>query len=257
MTDAISLPASSLGELEKIIKGYGHSGKEIDLASLSKLIGIGRTSISPNNPFLAETGIVTSGKKKKITDEGLKLARALDHNQSEHVAAAWCRVVRENEFLSNIVSTIRIKGSISVEDAAGHVLYASGAKNTKGNRTGARTIVDILIITGLVINNDGMLKVAQTNPEGSELLVKEVPEHGDSQKNSDASFASNGDAASTTQHAAPVSGIEGLSSQIKGHGVPTIAINIELHLPATDNPEVYDQLFKSLRKNLVSPEDDD
>ncbi|OLO12020.1 hypothetical protein BTW10_06415 [Chromohalobacter japonicus] len=256
MTDAISLPASSLGELEKIIKGYGHSGKEIDLVSLSKLIGIGRTSISSNNPFLAETGVVTSGKKKRVTDEGLKLARALDHNQSEHVAAAWRKVVRESEFLSNIVSTIRIKGGLSVEDAAGHVLYAAGAKNTKGNRTGARTIVDILVITGLVINDDGMLKVAQTNPDDSEPLAKDVPDHGDDQ-NSDAGFSSNGDTASTAQDTAPVSGIGGLSSQIKGNGAPTIAINIELHLPATDNPEVYDQLFKSLRKNLLSPEDDD
>lgn len=255
MTDSISLPASSLGELEKIIKGYGHSGKEIDLASLSKLIGIGRTSISPNNPFLAETGIVTSGKKKKITDEGLKLARALDHNQSEHMAAAWRKVVRESEFLSNIVSTIRIKGGLSVEDAAGHVLYAAGAKNTKGNRTGARTIVDILVITGLVSNDDGMLKVAQTNPDDSEPSVKEAP--GDEDQNSDAGSPPNGDPASTAQYEAPVSGIGGLSSEIKGNGVPTIAINIELHLPATDNPEVYDQLFKSLRKNLLSPEDDD
>lgn len=256
MTDAINLPASSMGELEKIIKGYGHSGKEIDLASLSKLIGIGRTSISPNNQFLAETGIVTSGKKKKITEEGLKLARALDHNQPEHVAAAWRKVVRESEFLSNIVSTIRIKGGLSVEDAAGHVLYAAGAKNTKGNRTGARTIVDILIITGLVSNEDGMLKVAQTNPDDSEPLVKETPVHG-SDRNSDPGSPSSVDPVNAAQNEAPISGVGGLSSQIKGNGVPTIAINIELHLPATDNPEVYDQLFKSLRKNLMSPEDDD
>ncbi|OAN89177.1 hypothetical protein A8B84_12945 [Marinobacter sp. EhC06] len=256
MTDAISLPASSLGELEKIIKGYGHSGKEIDLASLSKLIGIGRTSISPNNPFLAETGIVTSGKKKKITDEGLKLARALDHNQSEHIAATWRKVVRESEFLSNIVSTIRIKGGLSVEDAAGHVLYAAGAKNTKGNRTGARTIVDILVITGLVSNDDGTLRVAQTNPDDSEPVAKEALDHGGGQQ-SDRSSSFNVDPVSTAQNEAPISGIGGLSSQIKGNGVPTIAINIELHLPATDNPEVYDQLFKSLRKNLLSPEDDD
>lgn len=186
----------------------------------------------------------------------MKLARALDHNQSEHVAAAWRKVVRESEFLSNIVSTIRIKGGLSVEDAAGHVLYAAGAKNTKGNRTGARTIVDILVITGLVINDDGMLKVAQTNPDDSEPLVEEAPDHGGDQ-NKDAGFSSNGDPASTAQNGAPVSGIGGLSSQIRGNGAPTIAINIELHLPATDNPEVYDQLFKSLRKNLLSPDDDD
>ena len=37
---------------------------------------------------------------------------------------------------------------------------------------------------------------------------------------------------------------------------PTIAINIQLQLPETDNPDVYDNLFRSLRKNLLTPSDD-
>ena len=253
MGDAISLPASSLGELEKVIKGYGHSGKEIDLTSLSKLTGINRTSISTNNPFLAEAGIVTSGKKKKITDEGLKLARALDHNQSEHVSAAWRKVVRESEFLSNIVSTIRIKGGMSVEDASSHVLYAAAAKNTKGNRTGARTIVDVLVMTGLITNEDGTLKVAKTTPDEAPTDDEPAPD-GDQNEEEIADKTQFGQASGQENHFANVGS---LSGQIQGSGSPTIAINIELHLPATDNPDVYDQLFKSLRKNLLSPENED
>ncbi|KFC51005.1 hypothetical protein DK37_26780 [Halomonas sp. SUBG004] len=33
---------------------------------------------------------------------------------------------------------------------------------------------------------------------------------------------------------------------------PQIAINIQLHLPETDNAEVYEKLFKALKDNLLS-----
>lgn len=38
--------------------------------------------------------------------------------------------------------------------------------------------------------------------------------------------------------------------------VSEIHINIQLHLPATENSSVYDNLFKSLRKHLLSSEKD-
>lgn len=38
-------------------------------------------------------------------------------------------------------------------------------------------------------------------------------------------------------------------------GVREIHINIQLHLPATDDPSVYDNLFKSLKKHLLSVEE--
>jgi glycine cleavage system regulatory protein len=33
---------------------------------------------------------------------------------------------------------------------------------------------------------------------------------------------------------------------------PQIAINIQLHLPETENAEVYEKLFKALRDHLLS-----
>lgn len=37
--------------------------------------------------------------------------------------------------------------------------------------------------------------------------------------------------------------------------VPEIHVNIQLHLPATNDPTVYETLFKSLRKHLLSEEE--
>ena len=38
-------------------------------------------------------------------------------------------------------------------------------------------------------------------------------------------------------------------------GVPEIHINIQLHLPETSDPSVYDNLFKSLKKHLLTVEE--
>ena len=40
--------------------------------------------------------------------------------------------------------------------------------------------------------------------------------------------------------------------QVGSHAVrPTIAVNVELHLPATDDPKVWESLFAAMRKHLL------
>lgn len=244
MADPVNLPSSSLSELEKIIKAYGHIGKEADLDTLSKLTGIGKTTISPNNPFLVDTEIVSSGKKKKISELGLRLARALDHSHTEDAANCWHEIVSSSEFLSNLVSTIRIKGSISVDDAASHALYASGQKKSKANRTGARAVIDILIASGAVAEESGALKVTvkKAVEEKSSPVAPLKPEES-VQENT----VSPADA---QPQGLPVTTPSVLANPVPG--IP-ISINIELHLPATSDPEVYKELFKALRENLLNP----
>jgi hypothetical protein len=240
MAEEISLPSSSRGELEKIIKGYGHVGKEVDLDTLSKLTAIGRTTISANNPFLSQVGIITGGKKKQITESGKKLARAFEHNIQEQISTSWREVVRSNEFLSNVVSTIRIKGGMTPEDVMGHILFASGAKNTQPNRTGAKTVAELLILSGLVEENNGKLQVASPTPQAT---TKEDAALG----------GSTGVAAETPAQAATGgAGAPPMIVQVPSSVLasPTIAINIQLQLPETDKPEVYEELFKALRRHL-------
>lgn len=240
MADEVSLPSSSQGELEKIIKGYGHIGKEADLDALSKLTAIGRTTISPNNPFLSHVGIISGGKKKQITEQGKRLARALDHNLEEQISLSWCEIIKGNEFLSNIVSTIRIKSGMTPEDAMGHVLFSSGASNTKQNRTGAKTIIDILEVSQLIENSNGKLQVASPP----------VPEAKTAETVIDQDTVQTPSFPSTSIEAVAASGNSALKQQVNGPGHPTVNINIQLQLPGTDKPEVYEELFKALRKHL-------
>ena len=248
MADTVNLPSSSLTEIEKIIKAYGHLGKEADLDTLSKLTGIGKTTISPNNPFLVDLEIVSSGKKKKISELGARLARALDHGHAEDAAKCWHEIVVSSEFFSNLVSTIRIKGSMSIEDAASHALYASGQKNTKANRTGARAVLDILIASGAVLEDAGALKVSRKEAEDDKPKAGEPEDPGALEAIQPVS-----------SHMHPQSVAQNNPSAImasSGSGIP-ISIKIELHLPATSDPEVYKELFKSLREHLLNSNSED
>ena len=224
------LPASSLEELEKIIQGYAHLNQDVSLDSLEKLIGTSKSTISRNNGFLLDVEIITGTRKKSITDLGKKLGRALEHSQEKVVVNTWQEIIRSNEYLSNIISTVRIKGGMSIDDLESHVLYASGASKNKYTETGSRTIVDILISSNLLDESDGQVDIS----EGKEMPeIKEVPRK---------------------QEIKPEE-TPTISVSSKTDPTPSVVINIQLQLPETENVKIYDDLFKSLRNNLLGYKD--
>ena len=123
-----------------------------------------------------------------------------------------------------------------------HILYVSGQKNTPGYRTGARTVSDLFINSGLIEQQDGQLKIATS--------IAQIPDEP-------------GEPAEQT--AEPLKD-ESVADPLKEHGIPakqippllaspTIAINIQLQLPETEKIEVYEKLFTALRKHLLTPDE--
>tara|TARA_R110002049_G_C9121973_1_gene558444 strand:- start:222 stop:965 length:744 start_codon:yes stop_codon:yes gene_type:complete len=244
MSDKINLPSSSFDELVKIIKGYSHASKGASLDEIAKLTGLNKFAISGNNKFLSDIGLIQGGRAKSVTDLGTKLARALDHSQVQDAKRCWSDSVSSNEGVSRLVTVVRIKGGMSVDDLAAHILYVSGQGNNGKNRTGSRTVVEILIQADLLENVDGTLKVATPSAES-------MPEKEDSEKASkdNSAPALKSDAANNEEKPdsrPPEINLAGLTTP------PQIAINIQLHLPETDNAEVYEKLFKALKDNLLS-----
>ena len=239
MPDQFSLPSSSYNELIKIIIGYSHQGENATLDSLSQLIGMSRTGISGNSKFLSELGLIEGGKKKSSTALGIKLGRALDHSQDAESRDAWQEAIRGNEKFANLVTTVRIKDGMSEEQLSSHILYVSGQKATKSNRTGARTIVDILITSGLLEQQDGQFQVATPTTEVQEESAEPNEDSGKDEIVAEAS----------TERDTPSKQTAILPT------APAIAINIQLQLPETENPAVYENLFKALRKHLLNPDE--
>lgn len=228
-----NLPGSSLDELQKILKGYSSAPDNTNLDSLSKLIGINPTTISRNNKFLADVGLITGANTKTATELGRKLGRALDHNQKDDARQYWKAAVQTNEKVSGLVTTVRIKGGMSEKELTEHILYVSGQSNTSNNKTGARCVVDVLLTAELLTERDGRLSVAaEPSILSGEVGATREPQEDVQRIQTPAVLPA---AIPIAVNAPPVQ----------------LAINIQLHLPETENAEVYEKLFKALREQLI------
>lgn len=242
-SEKVRVPSSSLGELNKIIMGYVDLGKDVGLEALSKRLGMSKPAISGNNPFLTQVGVITGGNRKNPTDLGVLLGRSLEHSQKEDIKKYWQQAIASNEFLSGLVSTVRLKGGMTEDDLASHVLYAGGLRRTKHSATGANAIVEILKESELLQldPSSGKLQVAKPVSEVSE----ETPSEGEAPP-----IAEEGGPEITEEQEIRI------SEKVVGV-TPTIAINIELKIPPSENPVVYENLFSALRKHLLEPKGKD
>lgn len=242
MAEALELPGSSFSELCKIIKGYSHADASSSMDDLAKLMGINKSIISRNSKFLTEIGVITGGHKKSATELGRKLGRALDHNHSEDTKKYWKESIQGSENLSGLITTVRIKGGMKEEDLSNHILYISGQKKNKDNATGSRAIVDILLAADLLIEKDGTLTIATPTENPQPLEPEPV-------------FNSSTVTVSPPSVELPLPPQYHPTPVLPAPSLPSIAINIQLHLPETDNAEVYEKLFKALREQLISPKE--
>lgn len=229
----VKIPSISLPELKKIIKGYSHYDEIADLDQIARLIKMNRTMISANNQFLMQAGIIEGGNKKKCTEIGKKLGRALEHERTDEIKSSWQQIVQGNEFLSNLVSTVRMQKNhtMSEDDFKSHILFAADLSKKKYTMTGARAILDILLEAELLGEVDGSLEVAKplTDAERKEKVRLSEP---------------------ITMEKISEGNIERHL-----HNIPAININIQLTLPESEKAEVYENLFKALRKYLIESND--
>lgn len=149
------------------------------------------------------------------------------------------------------MTTVRIKGGMSEKDFSTHVLYVSGQSNTSGNKTGARCVVDVLVAAKLLVEENGKLVVSAA-PTIDPPVEVDLSSGGAAPKREPANGNGNGtgNSAGGPAPAVTLPPIPATASL-----TPQIAINIQLHLPETENAEVYEKLFKALREHLLSPKE--
>ncbi len=167
------LPGSSYEEVVKIIRGYQTVGGEAAPDDVTKVIGTHPTSVSRNNGFLVSVGIIEGGRKKKITERGRALALALDHEMPAEISEKWRSIVVANEFLSKLISAVRIRKGMDTQTLQAHVAYSAGQPRTGTSMAGAGAVVDILKAAGVVKEEDGKL-VATEPPTDSDITTYQV-----------------------------------------------------------------------------------
>lgn len=159
MNKDFKLPGNSYPEVAKIVQAYGHLNSPASLDEVSKACGVNATQISRNNGFLASVGIIDGGSKKKITVIGKKLSDAMSYDLDREVSSIWREILLENEFITKMITALKIRKGMDSQSFQSHIAYSSGQKNNGTVRAGANCIIDILLVANMIIEEDDKLIV--------------------------------------------------------------------------------------------------
>ena len=157
MADNYKLPGSSYEEFVKIIKAYstGKLGSPMSLETLAQTTGMDKTIANRNNGFLVQLSLISEGNKKAPTQEGIDLGRAYSLKIDDQVMSLWRTIIEKDEFLTRMLSAIKIRNGMEKTSFINHILYSSGNGNNNNSRAGASTIIEIYKVAGLVQEADG------------------------------------------------------------------------------------------------------
>jgi len=167
MSEGFKLPGSSYEELIKIIKAYSTSkvGVPMSLDAVAQTTGMDKTVVSRNNGFLVQLGFISDGNKKSPTQVGNDLGRAYTNKMNEEVARIWHETIEKDEFLSRMLSAVRIRNGMEKASFTNHILYSSGSITNNTTRTGANTIIEVFKVASLINETDG--KISSINNSAS------------------------------------------------------------------------------------------
>lgn len=174
MAENYKLPGSSYDEFVKIIKAYstGKVGVPMSLDMIAQTTGMDKTIVSRNNGFLVQLALISDGNKKSPTQEGINLGRAYSLKMDDQVIRIWKNIIENDEFLSRMLSAIKIRNGMEKTSFINHILYSSGSSNNNSTRAGASTIVEIYKTAKLVEETDGKIVAIDNSDESvADVLV--------------------------------------------------------------------------------------
>ncbi|BAU37504.1 hypothetical protein APT_00422 [Acetobacter pasteurianus NBRC 101655] len=244
MTDSFHLPKISLEGLEKIIIAYSHVPDNPTLDILARLTKMGSAAISRNNKFLMDIGIIAGAADKTVTPLGQKLGHALEYAMGADAQAYWREAISSNSALMALMTTEHLQSGMSEKDLSAHILDVSVHKKHAHTQTGARCLIDILLESGLLVQDKD--KLAAAPAKSTEQPEPAVQDHGQI-------FGLQAeDSAPDTKDSTPQAALTGvhLAGQTTMHPeLPSIMLN--LTLPETEDLTVYEKIFRALRENLL------
>jgi hypothetical protein len=151
------LPGSSYEELVNIIVAYGTRDEAARTGDVGKLDAVHQSSVSRNNSFLTEIGVLQGESKKLITRRGRALALALARKDRMEVRRNWRAIVATNEFLQNVVAAVKLREGMLYPTVQAYIAHAAGQPRNKPVMSGAGAIVEILKAAGLLREEAGEL----------------------------------------------------------------------------------------------------
>jgi hypothetical protein len=222
------LPGSSYEELVNIVVAYGT--RDESAGGVGRLDSVHQSSVSRNNAFLAEIGVLQGEDKKQITRRGRTLAVALARKDRTEIRGNWRAIVSASEFLQNVVSAVKLREGMLYPTVQAYIAHAAGQPRNKPVMNGAGAIVEIL-------KSAGMLK-----EEAGELIATFDEQQGDPE---DGQAPGTGEAVVS----ATVDGAVGAPVGTR----PTVSIHVQVRCTADEIEDLAPRLKALLRE--LSTED--
>ncbi len=161
--EKFKLPGSSYKELANIILAYNAQNGPASPKEVASYIKVHETTISLNNGFLVNIGVITSGNKKTITEIGKLLAGAIEHQLELEIKNSWYKVINEIDFFHKIISAVKIRKSMEQNSLQSHIAYTAGAGKKNHTLTGANTVIEILKIANIFKEENGIIEILKSD----------------------------------------------------------------------------------------------
>jgi hypothetical protein len=230
------LPGSPYEELVNIIVAYGTRDEAARTGDVGKLDSVHQSSVSRNNAFLTEIGVLQGESKKLITRRGRSLAVALARKDRAEVRSNWRAIVAASEFLQNVVSAVKLREGMLYPTVQAYIAHAAGQPRNKPVMNGAGAIVEILKASDLLKEEAGEL-VATFDKRPEDVATEDGPpaEMGEP-------------VVSATVREAP-----GSSADDPAGTRPTVSIHVQVRCTADEIEDLAPRLKALLRELSTEP----
>lgn len=243
-----SLPKTTLKGIVQILRIYGTSSLPMTVADAASKLGTHSTAVSRNSKFLVNTGLIAGSAKRSLTALGRQLSSALSSDEERDIQRGWRTLVDQTPFLRDCIATLTVRPRLPTKRFLDHIISTSGEVAGQDVLRGARAVMDILVHAGVVHEQDGSVRaVSKPESNGGEATENDesgVPERASHSRVSEQLSSVSGPMTTPT-------GTRGGPLDTKGALMSTIAINVELHVPATEDYGIYEKLFRALRVELL------
>jgi hypothetical protein len=171
VAETFALPRSSLKLLRLILVGYLHEGgndrKPSGPGDVGAAIGIDSTLVSRNNAALAALGLLEAAESRRwrLTDGGVDVARAFEYEADEEAGEALSEVLGSNAFVRRVLAFVRSRGGVEEDQVISHMARTAGVKRTSEFLTGARALLELLQVAGLVEADGDTVRVSTPRRE--------------------------------------------------------------------------------------------
>ena len=229
------LPGSPYEELINIVVAYGTRDEAARAGDVGKLDSVHQSSVSRNNAFLTEIGVLQGESRKLITRRGRSLALALARKDEADVRSNWRAIVSASEFLQNVISAVKLREGMLYPTVQAYIAHAAGQPRNKPVMNGAGAIIEILKASGMLKEEAGEL--VATFDERQEDVA---PEDGSSARTSE-------------WKESVVSATVGEAPEAPAGTSPAVSIHVQIRCTADEIEDLAPRLKALLRELSTEP----